>query len=440
MLEKLLTILENNNIFLTGGAGTGKSHLCMQVIHNYKKDGKKVAVLSSSALSALNIGGFTLHSFMGLGICSNLEELSEYDKNRKKQLKTIYNTIKKTDLLIIDEISLISAVIFDMVAFRLRMGGFNGRLLIVGDFCQLPPVIKEARVEMLGELYAFETTSWKDMKLSYVRLRTPKRSDDLVFYDHLRHLRFGVCGKGVLEYFKKLCVSEIEGNHTVLCATNKKANDINTQKLALLGGKAKSFKGISHKVDPSLSSKAMEGWISGISVNKELKLKVGAKVIFCINNKEEGYVNGEQGVVEGFDNKKGQIIIEKNGQTINLERFEYKLASPKDPESVRASFAQFPIKLAYAITMHKAQGMSIKKLIVDIDNVFENSQLYVAISRSSNPKELQIYYSRDEAFENYFKKILKFNEKVYDFYKNSEFIDLEGEPKIKNKKEKKGEN
>lgn len=424
MFEKLMQILKKDNVFLSGGAGTGKSFLSMQVIQAFRKKGEFVVVLSSSALSALNIGGLTLHSFLVLGICNNLEELAINDKKRKKAIKELEKLLKKCKLLVIDEISMVSANLFEMIAYRLKSCAFKGRLLIVGDFCQLPPVFK-AHKGLFGFTYAYESAAWEDFKLKYLLLTQPKRSKDLHFYKHLSKLRFGELDFKSLEYFSKLWVADISDDFSILCALNKKVDSINDKRLSLIKGKEKLIEGIKSIEDPSLSEQAYENWLKSINASLFLRLKIGAKIIFCVNNKTAGYVNGEQGVIKDFD--EDNIVIEKEGEELYIKRYAYKLSVfyENGEEFVRAAFYQYPIKLAYAITMHKAQGMSIKKLVVDIDKIFENAQLYVALSRSSDPKYLKIISKSQSTFKQDFKKCLKFNKNIYDFYKNQSFLELD---------------
>ncbi|HEC1575970.1 TPA: AAA family ATPase, partial [Campylobacter upsaliensis] len=138
MLDKLEKILQDRNVFLSGGAGVGKSFLTNQLKFSYRKQNKKLVALGSSALSAFNVGGVTLHSFFCLGRMENFEDLKNYDRLQKNKLKKLEKVLSKLDLIIIDEISMVSATIFNMVALRLKNSGFSGKILLVGDFFQLP--------------------------------------------------------------------------------------------------------------------------------------------------------------------------------------------------------------------------------------------------------------------------------------------------------------
>ncbi|MBT0821874.1 AAA family ATPase [Campylobacter lari] len=444
VVENLRSFLKNNNVFLTGGAGVGKSFLTMELIRSYRVQGKIVIVLGSTALSAFNIGGVTLHSFFAFKRCQNYDELYYEDRKQKDKLEKLKRILKQCDLLVIDEISMVSASLMEMIYYRLTRSGFNGKILLAGDFFQLPPVVKHKENQnqntlFQNTLYAFSSQAWNDLKFINLKLSITKRTLDKQFYEYLFFLRMGEVNKEILNFFKKMLISsknllEYMDEYTLLCATNKKTNYINTEKLNLLQGKESVFKAKTEKLDYTLDDKTYEQWINGLNSLGELKLKIGAKIIFCVNNKEENYYNGEQGVVLDFIKDKEQecILIEKNnGERLKLKPYEYTLEEyelDKDEKlevKIKAKFVQFPIKLAYAITIHKSQGMSIDKLICDIDGIFEKGQLYVCLSRAINPSNLKIVYNYKMPFEDYFLKILKFDKEVKQFYLQEKFVNLE---------------
>lgn len=444
ILSRLENFLRDNNIFLSGGAGVGKSFLAMELIRSYRVQGKIVIVLGSTALSAFNIGGVTLHSFFAFKRCQNYDELYYEDRKQKDKLEKLKRILKQCDLLVIDEISMVSASLMEMIYYRLSRSGFNGKILLVGDFFQLPPVVKYKENQtqntlFQNTLYAFSSQAWNDLKFINLKLSITKRTLDKQFYEYLFFLRMGEVNKEMLNFFKKMLISsknllEYMDEYTLLCATNKKTNHINTEKLNLLQGKESVFNAKAEKLDYTLDDKTYEQWINGLNSLSELKLKIGAKIIFCVNNKEENYYNGEQGVVLDFikDKEQEYILIEKNnGERLKLKPYEYTLEEyelDKDEKlevKVKAKFVQFPIKLAYAITIHKSQGMSIDKLICDIDGIFEKGQLYVCLSRAINPSNLKIVYNYKMPFEDYFLKILKFDKEVKQFYLQEKFVNLE---------------
>ena len=245
-------------------------------------------------------------------------------------------------------------------------------------------------------------------------------------------MRKGVLSAEILRYFEKMLINASELNalsddFTLLCGVNKKADAINEQKLAKIQGECQVFKGICDKIDFNLNDLVLEKWVRSLSVLDELRLKVGAKVIFCVNNYEAGYYNGEQGEVSAIFKEDGKTyiqVLKDNASLVKLGRYEFKLEDFSADGEVLATFSQFPIKLAYAITIHKSQGMSIARLVCDIDNIFENGQLYVALSRAIEPKNLRIFCTKSD-FRGYFANALKFDKSVLEFYANGEFLSLE---------------
>ncbi|RKO65233.1 helicase [Campylobacter sp. P255] len=444
ILERIRYFLEDGHVFLSGGAGVGKSFLTIELIKSYRKQGKIAIVLGSTALSAFNIGGVTLHSFFGFGRCANYEELYYEDRKQKDKLEKIRRILKQCDLLVIDEISMISASLMEMIYYRLSRSEFGGKILLVGDFFQLPPVVnfKNSQVHnslFNHSLYAFSSQAWVDLKFTNLKLTITKRTMDKLFYEYLFFIRMGEVNQQILDFFKKMLILPKDlliymDEYTLLCATNKKTNDINTKKLNLLQGEERIFKAFSEKIDQNLDDKSYQQWINGLNSLEELKLKIGAKIIFCINNKEENYYNGEQGVIIDFikDEEQEFILIEKNNkERLKLKVYEYILEeyeldkNDRLEAKIKAKFIQYPIKLAYAITIHKSQGMSIDKLICDIDGIFEKGQLYVCLSRAVNPCHLKIVYNYKMPFENYFLSVLKTDKEVKQFYSKEKFIDLE---------------
>jgi len=433
VLEK---ILEQSNVFLSGGAGVGKSFLTNEIIKLFKQKKKNVAVLGSTAISAFNVGGVTLHSFFALGICKNQNELAALDKRQKDKLKKLEKIISKLDLIIIDEISMVSAAIFELVAFRLRSFKFSGKMLVVGDFCQLPPVKRrdESNTQSLFDnaFYAFDSSAWSAFEFKNLLLTKPKRTQNHEFIKHLSALRSGQISASSLEYFeqflfKNVSLESLNDDFTLLCSVNQKADFINESKLARLEGKEMIFKAKSEILEPSLDEKSFGAWVKSLNLNEELRLKIGAKVIFCVNNYDAGYYNGEQGVITAFDEFENRPLIEitKADETkIILERFKFSLEELGE-DKVLATFSQFPIKLAYAMTIHKAQGMSIERLACDVERIFENAQLYVALSRSSEPVFLRLIYPHFAHFKQHFSRAVKFDKKVLEFYQNQAFLNLE---------------
>ncbi len=446
MLDKLEKILAYDNVFLSGGAGVGKSFLTNELIKSYRKQKKLAIALGSSALSAFNIGGVTLHSFFCLGYCDDMMKLSALDRNQKQKekLTKLKELLKTIELIIIDEISMVSASVFEMIGFRLKNSQFNGKILVVGDFFQLPPVIKEKKETLFNHsYYAFSSFFWQDLNFKNIKLSQPKRTQNMEFYNHLSLIRQGFLDEKILSFFESLRIDykeleNLEDDYTLLCGINKKVNNINQEKLSKLDTPLVCFKAQVKKEDKRIKDEELDSWIRSLNILEELNIKIGARIIFCVNNWDKNYYNGEQGIIEDilYEEEKIYIsIIKNNGMKILLEPYTFFMEeleqSGKDfVVNILASVTQFPIKLAYAITIHKSQGMSIEKLVCDIDHIFENGQLYVALSRATNPNTLKIYSTKKINFGFYFANILKIDSNVIEFYKKHNFLDLEIQEQI----------
>ena len=191
----VLEALKHSNVFLTGGAGVGKSYITNEVISDYHRRGKQVVALGSTGVSAVNIGGFTVHSFFVFGIASNFEELAAHDRHAKKRLSDLKKVLKATDLIVIDEVSMVSADLMDMIAYRLNHYGYLGKILFVGDFYQLPPIQKNTSASHLfsDRLYAFESSAWEAFGLTIIELTQMKRTQDAEFTYILDKVRRGIC-------------------------------------------------------------------------------------------------------------------------------------------------------------------------------------------------------------------------------------------------------
>ncbi|CZE47923.1 ATP-dependent DNA helicase [Campylobacter geochelonis] len=446
MINQILEILENSNVFLTGGGGVGKSYTTQNIMQHYKDNKKNVVALGSTGISAVNIGGMTLHSFFCLGICKNIDELRGYDKSkwRKQKLSDLKKILEKTDLIVIDEISMVSAELFDLVSYRLANSNFKGKLLVVGDFYQLPPVMKkdeEKNRSLFYSTYAFSALSWSNSKFVYIEILKSKRTDDLEFYENLSHIRVGKLNQKTINYILKFISSEIplNGENTVLFGRNKEADELNKFMLEKLANDTEISQGYYEIYSSNLPDDRVEKWLKNLNVVDSFEFKIGAKVIFTTNkysltHEKILFYNGESGTIKDIEKKDGQIesiIVEKNnGEIIEVERNSYDLTeiaieSDSLDYTVLASYYQFPIRLAYAITIHKSQGMSIENLVCDLNNIFTDGQLYVALSRAVDPKKLKIIYNKKESFESYINRVVKVNDEVRNFYNEQAFIYFE---------------
>lgn len=390
MKNEVLTLLEaGSNVFLTGGAGVGKTTITLNVIKHFEDEAKKVAKLASTAMAATLLGGQTLHSFFDFGLAGSLEELEQNGKTEvKKKTKKIINSI---DLLVIDEISMVSDEALEMIAYRLKQCEFKGSVLVVGDFLQLPPVVKGYK--SVG--FAFQSSSWQDFAFAVVELTHVYRTDDKEFIELLQQVRYGYVDEKVhnqLNEFIKPLPHDFS-QYTFLFGKNLSASHHNKKQLELIEGDlyTKEAQVIKHK---DVNEKEIERFFDDARIEKELELKINAPVLFTRN--AWNYYNGERGVIVNIDAQ--YLYVQKSdGRVVKLEAVaqsrsqwvEKTINGVKEMvEENTFSIYQYPVKLAFAITIHKSQGMSIESLIIDTKEIFAPSQFYVALSRSSNPAHL----------------------------------------------------
>lgn len=415
-MDLLNTILEKlkakKSVFLTGGAGVGKTTVTKNIIKHYEDDAKKVAKLASTAMAATLIDGQTLHSFLDFGIAGNLEELEISGKLEiSKKVKKVLSCI---NLLVIDEVSMVSDALLEMVHLRLLQADFKGSLLIVGDFLQLPPVVRGASEVR----FAFESSSWSKFGFEVVELTHIYRTDDKDFIELLKDVRGGYVDESVHnslnEFIKPL--PEDLSQFTFLFGKNESASRHNKNQLEFIDSELFIKEAEIVKHQKSVKDTEIERFMSDARVDKNLELKLGVPVLFTRN--AWNYFNGERGLVVKIESE-FVYVRKSDGTVVKLEPIAQSKKSWKEKtvgskkeivEESLFSVYQFPIKLAFAITIHKSQGMSIEDLIVETNEIFAPSQFYVAISRSSNPKRLTLIAPRKQWREIVFvnQKALKF--------------------------------
>ena len=431
MLNYIIELLENSNIFLTGGGGVGKSYTTKEIMRIYRSNGKNIIALGSTGISAVGIGGVSIHSFFKFGLCGNYSELMALDNKQKGRLKELFDIIKNIDLLIIDEISMVSADLMEMIYYRLIQGSFNGRVMVVGDFYQLPPVKKQDSSSLMSFCYAFESTAWYNFKFKNVELVVSKRTSDMRFYSMLSRIRLGIIDDEIYQSLKSKITDIIPSDSIVLFGNNAQADMLNIKKLSQIPNPLISIKASSKVYDENLHISAYDKWVNSLNVLSDLQIKKDARVMF-LTNKWGEYYNGEQGIIKDVniaDN--GDIIsinvLKDSGEIAEVEPFTYSLFEyEKDGDSInerlRAEFTQFPLKLAYAITIHKSQGMSIERLVCNLNNIFANGQLYVALSRAISWSDLSIVYTKSMDFYSYLKSVVNVGKSVSEFYSKEKFI------------------
>lgn len=374
MIQKeVLEILKNskNNILLTGAPGTGKSFTTNTYIDWLIDNGKRFAVTASTGIAAINVGGKTLHSFSGLRSDEPLTDADVYDILQNQHTTKRY---RETDVLIIDEISMVSAQMLDNLnelakrARGLMNEPFGGMCVVaVGDFFQLPPISGD---------YCFKSKTWKEAGFVFCNLTEQHRTNDTVFIDILTGIRSGHLTEEQKQLIRGRVTEDVSNLDVVRLDThNKRVDEINHMKLSRLSTPAKTY---------TMWSDGMDMFVDSLKKSclspETLVLKVGAKVIFTRNDFEYRFVNGTQGIVTGLEDQ--HIVVQVNGENINVGRATWEHANGYGMnKQVLASISQIPVRLAWAITIHKSQGMTLDRAVIDVSRVFANGQAYVAISR-----------------------------------------------------------
>jgi ATP-dependent DNA helicase PIF1 len=375
--DEALAILKTGlNVFLTGEPGSGKTHTINQYVAWLRERGVEPAVTASTGIAATHLGGMTIHSWSGIGI---KRDVSDYDieiiQSREKTAKRIIDT----KVLIIDEISMLDASTLDSVDRVLRtlkrkplmpeepFGGMQ--VIFVGDFFQLPPVSRKEEVK-----FAFDSSAWKDANPVICYLSEQHRQEDGDFLDLLGAFRRGALSSAHRTRLKSRAgiISKTDVA-TRLYTHNENVDRINAESLGKIKESSHVFQMTSRG-----SRQLVESLKAQCLSPETLELKVGASVMFTRNNFEEGYVNGTLGTVIAFAPLGIPIVETRSGKIITAEMAEWAI---QDGNRILAKITQVPLRLAWAITVHKSQGMSLDAAIIDLSQAFEFGQGYVAISR-----------------------------------------------------------
>lgn len=390
------------SVFLTGKAGTGKSTFLRYVCANTKK---KHIVLAPTGIAAINAGGSTLHSFFKLPFYpilpddpnlslqrNRIHEFFKYSKEHRK-------LIEQVELVIIDEISMVRADLIDAIDRILRVYSKNLRdpfggkqILLVGDVFQLEPVVKSDEREILNRFYPtpyfFDARVFAEIDLVSIELQKVYRQTDKVFINVLDHIRNNTANAADLQllntrYGLQEPSSKEEKDMYITLATRRDNVDfINEKRLNELPGDPIVFKGIIDGDFPENS----------LPTSKELILKTGAQIIFIKNDYERRWVNGTIGTISGIDEEGTIYVVTDDGKECDVKldswrniRYKYNEEKKEIEEEVLGTFTQYPIRLAWAITIHKSQGLTFSKVIIDFGGgVFAGGQTYVALSRCTS--------------------------------------------------------
>ncbi|MBI5306357.1 helix-turn-helix domain-containing protein [Candidatus Wolfebacteria bacterium] len=407
--DEAFTILKTGaNVFLTGEPGSGKTYLVNQYVAWLRGHGIAPAITASTGIAATHIGGMTIHSWIGIGIKT---ELTKEDLRRIKDNRRVVKRITNSHVLIIDEISMLSARTFAMVdavchAVRGSQKPFGGlQIVLVGDFFQLPPVVRhddepDARLGFGNESgnenaqFAYASPTWTTLDPTVCYLSEQHRQEDAVFLEILSAFRAGVLSEPHVKYLSERRV-QIMPEHdgiTRLFSHNADVHRLNECELAKLSGETHVF-----DMEGRGNQKFVEQLKRGCLSPETLDLKIGAKVMFTKNSMEGKFVNGTTGTVAGFHKHDGFPIVETlTGKRITAEPTDW---SVEHEFKVLASIRQIPLRLAWAITVHKSQGMSLDAAVIDLAQAFEYGQGYVAISRVRTLAGLHLTGLNDRALQ-----------------------------------------
>ncbi len=378
---------EEENIFITGGAGTGKSFL-LNFIKRYYAD-KNLAITASTGIAAVNISGSTIHSWSGIGL-AKLPPTQIAKNIFSAKMSKLRRKILHTKILAIDEISMLSAETFDKLSEVLKivrdspkpMGGLQ--ILLFGDFLQLPPVSK------FGEdkaQFCFNSDAWQELNLKTINLKETFRQKDQKFVNLLNNLRFNQLD----EHDHEILISRTNAKDknlaikpTILTSHNKKAEEINQQMLNKIPSSTIAF-----EAEYFGDKKKVELLQKNCIAQQSLALKIGAQVMMTKNTyQKDGIINGSLGIIEGFSPKKSYPIVKfNNGKKITIKAEEWlieRFDENKKQLITEAGMSQIPLILAWAITIHKSQGLTLDKISCDLSNIFSPGQAYVALSRARN--------------------------------------------------------
>lgn len=391
--EALALLKTGAHVFLTGEAGSGKTHTINQYTDYLREHGVDFAVTASTGIAATHIHGMTLHAWSGIGIARTATEeaIQAITENR-----VVVKRVKKAKALIIDEISMLDGAVLDLVervCRKIRKGHlpFGGlQVVVVGDFFQLPPV------SVSGEAtrFAFESDAWLWLNFTVCYLTEQHRQSDETFLDLLTAIRGK---KWTLEHQRTLQTRTIEMHElpdemTRLFSHNLDVDRINQQELKRLSGKTYRFV-MAERGPEKLVGALKRGCLSP----ERLELKEGAAVMFTKNNSQEGYVNGTLGIVTGFQGAKHFPVVRTYaGDSITVEPMEWMIA---EGDEIFAKVTQLPLRLAWAMTIHKSQGVSLDAAVMDLSQAFEFGQGYVALSRVKRLSGVHLLGINERALE-----------------------------------------
>ncbi len=405
--EALEILMMGKNCYVTGAAGSGKTHLINEYIKFLKSNGVEVGVTASTGIAATHMGGMTIHSWSGLGI---RDSLTEYDLEDLETKKYIQDRFKNTSVLIIDEISMLHHFRLDLVEriarhlkkSQLPFGGMQ--VVLCGDFFQLPPVSRMGEME---SFFSYRSETWRKLDLKICYLEEQFRQKDDKILKILNGIRKNSVSHESMEHLKS--------RHNAVLANGIEPTKLHTHNIDVDGINDKELNSLSGQMFTyQMESKGRGPLVIALKKSclapEVLRMKKGAKVIFVKNNFEEGYANGTLGKVIECD-LSGIKIMLVSGKIITPEKVSWVV---EEEGKKKAEITQYPLRLAWAITVHKSQGMSLDAIEVDLSKSFERGMGYVALSRVRTLEGLRILGLNQNALE-VNGDIIDFDEDLKDF-------------------------
>jgi ATP-dependent exoDNAse (exonuclease V) alpha subunit len=386
------------NIFLTGSAGAGKTYTLNQYIDYLKARKVPVAITASTGIAATHMNGMTIHTWAGIGI---KDQLSDTELKRMYERKYLRDHLERTQVLIIDEISMLHGKQFNLVNQVLKFfkdsdQAFGGiQLVVSGDFFQLPPVGKPA--ELNRDKFAFMSSAWVEAKFRVCYLTEQHRQSDSV----LDHILNAVRQQNLQpEHVQSLLNTRQHSPRaeivTRLYTHNANVDRLNQRQLEAIDGKQHSFSAVLEG-----NEKLLETLKNSVRAPEHLELKKHAKVMFVKNNFDQGYVNGSLGEICDFveDPEQGLLPLVQLSDGSRLLVAPETWSIEDEQGQALASFSQIPLRLAWAITIHKSQGMTLDSAEIDLGKTFEHGQGYVALSRLKSLEGLKLVDFNPQALQ-----------------------------------------
>lgn len=376
----LKRLKSKKNVFITGSAGSGKTYVLNKYIKYLKKKGTNVAITASTGIAATHIGGVTIHSWSGLGIRQGITDEVLESLEEKKYL---WDRFDKVEVLIIDEISMLHKKNLDDVNkvlkhFKRNDKPFGGiQVILSGDFFQLPPVSSNG--ESNRDKFAFMANAWVEAQLNICYLTEQYRQDDERLLRLLNEIRSQECSQDTVDMLEDMKGNDFDDEMEAikLFTHNVDVDNINDLELEKLDTKMRVY-----EADTQGKDTVVESLKRSVLAPDKLVLKVGAQVIFVKNNPDNGYMNGTMGKVIKFTTTGYPVVEKLDGTKITVDEMEWSIND--ESGKTQGSYKQVPLRLAWAITIHKSQGMSLDRAEIDLSKTFEPGQGYVALSRVKN--------------------------------------------------------